>query len=68
MGEHPGRADIMLEYPISMAKHRNWVDLKKEFPGLDEWLQRVYDRPSFKRSLEKGNGYDLSVFPKIARL
>ena len=68
MGEHPGRADIMLEYPISMAKHRKWVDLKKEFAKLDEWLQRVYDRPAFKRSLEKGNGYDLSVLPKTSRL
>jgi glutathione S-transferase len=68
MGEHPGRADILLEYPISSIKHRNWVDLAREFPKLDEWLQRVYDRPAFKRSLEKGNGYDLSIFPKTARL
>lgn len=68
MGEHPGRADIMLEYPVSTVKHRMWADLPKEFPKLDEWLQRCYDRPAFKRSLEKGNGYDLSVFPKTARL
>ncbi|KAG0647276.1 gst3 [Hyphodiscus hymeniophilus] len=68
MGEHPGRADIMLEYPISSIKHRNWVDLPKEFPKLNEWLQRVYDRPAFKRSLEKGNGYDMSCFPKTPRL
>jgi glutathione S-transferase len=67
MGEHPGRADIILEFPMSMVRHRNWVDIPKEFPKLDEWLQRCYDRPAFKRSLEKGNGYDLSVFPKVAR-
>ena len=68
MGEHPGRADVLLEYPMSFIKHREWVDLPKEFPKLDEWLQRVHDRPAFKRSLEKGNGYDLSCFPKTARL
>jgi glutathione S-transferase len=68
MGEHPGRADILLEYPMTSIKHRMWVDLPKEFPKLDEWLQRCHDRPAFKRSLEKGNGYDMSVFPKTARL
>lgn len=68
MGKEPGRADIMLEFPISFCKHRSWwVDLEKEFPLLDEWLQRCYDRPAFKRSLEKGNGYDLSVFPHPGR-
>ena len=67
MGKEPGRADILLEYHMSSIKHRKWVDLPKEFPLLDAWLQRVYDRPAFKRSLEKGNGYDLSVFPKVSR-
>lgn len=68
LGEHPGRADIMLEYPLTSIKHRKTVDLAKEFPKLDEWLERCHDRPAFKRSLEKGNGYDLSTFPKPARL
>lgn len=68
MGKEPGRADIILEYPISSCKHRPWwVDLEKEFPLLDAWLQRCYDRPAFKRSLEKGNGYDMSVFPHSGR-
>jgi glutathione S-transferase len=68
MGKEPGRADIMLEFPVSFCKHRSWwVDLKNEFPVLDAWLQRCYDRPAFKRSLEKGNGYDLSVFPRDGR-
>ncbi|TEY85092.1 hypothetical protein BOTCAL_0017g00040 [Botryotinia calthae] len=67
MGKNPGRADIMMEFPMSFVKHRNWVDLEKEFPRLDEWLKRVYDRPAWKRGLQKGNGsYDLNVFPKRA--
>jgi glutathione S-transferase len=67
MGKEPGRADIMLEFPMSMIKHRNWVDLKSEFPELDKWLERVYSREAWKRGLEKGNGYDLSVFPRTGR-
>jgi hypothetical protein len=42
MGKMPGRADIMLEFPMSMVKHRNWVDLKSDFPELGRWLERVY--------------------------
>jgi len=68
LGEHPGRADILFEYPMTMVKHRKWVDLKKEFPRLDEWLERVYARPAFKRSLEKGNGYDFSKLPNSRKL
>jgi glutathione S-transferase len=67
MGANPGRADVMMEFSMSMVKHRIYVDLAEEFPKLDEWLQRCYDRPAFKRSLEKGNGYDWAVFPKVPR-
>jgi len=63
MGKEPGRADIMLEFQISMVKHRKWwLNLEKEFPILDAWLQKCYARPAFKRSLQKGNGYDLSTW------
>ncbi|KAF7912491.1 uncharacterized protein EAF01_001512 [Botrytis porri] len=67
MGKNPGRADIMMKFPMSFVKHRNRVDLEKEFPRLDEWLKRIYDRPAWKRGSQKGNGsYDLNVFPKRA--
>jgi glutathione S-transferase len=68
MGENPGRADILMEFPMSMVKHRNYVDLEKEFSALDGWLKRVYDRPAFKRCLEKGNGYDFSKLPNPRKL
>jgi glutathione S-transferase len=51
-----------------MVKHRNYVDLEKEFSALDGWLKRVYERPAFKRSLEKGNGYDFSKLPSPRKL
>ncbi|KAL3419697.1 glutathione s-transferase [Phlyctema vagabunda] len=65
MGARPGRADFLLEFPLSSVRHRGSVDLKAEFPALDAWLDRVYERPAWKRALAKGNGYDLSVFPKL---
>lgn len=64
MGKEPGRADILLEYPMSSVKQRKTVDLKSEFPGLDAWIEKVRARDAYKRALEKGNGYDLSVFPR----
>ena len=68
MGKEPGRADFLLEFQMSMVKQRRWVDLKSEFPLLDAWLEGVYERDAWQRSLEKGNGYDLTVFPQRPRL
>lgn len=68
LGKHPGRADIMLEFPMSSIKQRKSVDLKAEFPLLDEWLERVYSRPAWKRGIEKGNGYDMTIFPQRPHL
>lgn len=60
MGEQPGRADIMFEFPMAMIKQRGWVDLESDFPVLNQWLGRCYAREAWKRGLGKGNGYDLS--------
>lgn len=70
MGKHPGRADIMLEFPITSCKHRKYVDLEKEFPALNEWLERVYARDAWKRALGKAfdGVYDMSVFPMRPRM
>ncbi|TGO54799.1 hypothetical protein BOTNAR_0259g00130 [Botryotinia narcissicola] len=68
MGKNPGRADIMLEFPMALIKQRDCVDLEKEFPALDEWFKRCYERPAWKRSIEKGNGYDFTTFPQRAHL
>lgn len=65
MGDRPGRCDVIAEFQLSMARMRGWVDLKKDYPLLDAWLDRVYARDAWKRGLEKGNGYDLDVFPRV---
>lgn len=67
-GKHPSRADIMIEFPMTSIKQRKTVDLKAEFPLLDEWLERVYSRPAWKRCIEKGNGYDMTIFPQRPQL
>ncbi|KAJ8060289.1 hypothetical protein OCU04_010626 [Sclerotinia nivalis] len=68
MGNHPGRADIMAEFPVALIRQRGWVDLATEFPALNEWLERCYERPAWRRCMEKGNGYDLTTFPKKEHL
>jgi glutathione S-transferase len=68
MGKEPGRADIMLEWPLASISQRKWVDIKSEFPALDAWLARCYKRDAWKRSLQKGNGYDLTIFPQLPHL
>lgn len=67
MGKEPGRADILMEYPINSTKVRKYLNLKSEFPELDAWLERVHARPAYKRALEKGNGYDMTIFPQRPR-
>ncbi|KAL2063867.1 hypothetical protein VTL71DRAFT_4361 [Oculimacula yallundae] len=66
MGEHPGRADIMLEFGLTGIKQRESADLKNEFPELEAWLQRVYERPAWKRAVGKAfdGVYDFTTFPK----
>jgi glutathione S-transferase len=61
-GKEFGRADIMLSYPIDEIYMRKWADLEKDHPKISAWRQRVWERPAWKRGLEKGNGYDLTVF------
>ncbi|QSZ34376.1 hypothetical protein DSL72_005968 [Monilinia vaccinii-corymbosi] len=68
MGPNPGRADIMLEFPVALVRQRKWLDLESEFPALNVWLDTCYARPAWKRSIEKGNGYDLTVFPQLEHL
>lgn len=58
MGSSPGRADFMLSWPFDMCTQRGYVDLSK-YPNLKGWYTRCQNREAWKRSLEKGNGYDL---------
>lgn len=61
-GAEFGRADIMLNFPIDYIYMRKWLDLEKDYPKLAAWRQRVWERPAWKKGMEKGNGYDLTIF------
>jgi len=62
-GKEFGRVDIMLNFPIDYIYMRKWVESPEtNYPKLSAWRQRVWERPAWKRGIEKGNGYDLSIF------
>ncbi|KAI8966554.1 hypothetical protein F5Y11DRAFT_108115 [Daldinia sp. FL1419] len=58
--ETPTRADFSLMWYVDWAFQAKWVDFEK-YPRLKEWHDRCASRPAWKRALEKGNGYDLSI-------
>lgn len=45
-------ADIQMVYPAEFAVIR--ADLEAKYPNVWNWLQRMRERPAFKRSLERG--------------
>lgn len=61
-GEHLGRSDVMLQWPIDLIATRGWLDYAKDYPKLDAWRKRILNSPAWKRGLKKGNGYDLTTF------
>lgn len=56
LGANPGRADFIMKWPMDLCIENGFVDAKA-YPNVDKWLTRVNERPAWKRSLEKGNGY-----------
>lgn len=61
-GGHMGKSDVMVQWPVDMIATRGWVDLAKEYPKLGAWRKKILNSAAWERGLEKGNGYDLTVF------
>jgi glutathione S-transferase len=59
-GAAPARADFIISFPVDLCTAAGMVDITK-YPRVEKWHTRVHDRPAWKRSLEKGNGYNLGV-------
>ena len=58
MGSTPGRADFIISFPVDQCTAAGMIDIKK-YPRLEKWHSRCHERAAWKRSLEKGNGYNL---------
>jgi len=59
MGGTPGRADFIISFPVDQCIAAEMIDIKK-YPRVEKWHNRCQERPAWKRSIEKGNGYNLS--------
>jgi len=55
-GSEPTAADFMMIFPLEL-----WVKLFPESfgPKCREYIDRIHERPAFKRSIEKGGEYHL---------
>ena len=54
LGDELSAADIQLSFVPQVAKMLYGLD---KFPKLKGFLARVYERPAWKRGLEKGGTY-----------
>jgi glutathione S-transferase len=61
MGSSPGRADFLLSWIYDNLYQRKLIRAD-DYPPVKAWRKRCEERPAWKRSLEKGNGYDVSGF------
>jgi glutathione S-transferase len=50
-------ADIQLSFPLEAAAARGGLDASR--PRLHAFLQRIHERPAYRRALEKGGPYRL---------
>jgi glutathione S-transferase len=55
LGERFSAADIMLSFPLEAVTARAGLDATR--PNLFGFLQRIHERPAYRRALEKGGAY-----------
>jgi len=58
-GDYPTSADFMMVYPVEALVMRgpNFVG-----PRMKEYVERIHERPAYKRGLEKGGKHDYPKF------
>lgn len=59
--KHPTRLDFVMQWYVDFAAQGCQVDLSL-YPRVKAWFERCISRDAWKRSLEKGNGYDLEFW------
>jgi glutathione S-transferase len=56
-GEEFTAADTQMSFVVEASAARGGLDRTR--PRLMAWLERIHDRPAYKRALEKGGPYEL---------
>jgi glutathione S-transferase len=59
-GDEFTAADIQLSFPIETAAAGRVLDARRS--KLAAYLDRIHERPAYRRALERGGPYDLSTF------
>jgi len=55
LGERFSAADIILSFPLEAATARAGLDATR--PRLNDFLNRIHARPTYRRAVEKGGAY-----------
>lgn len=50
-------ADVQMSFPLEAAEVR--IDLARNYPHVDRFLQTVRERPAYKAALDRGGHYEL---------
>lgn len=56
-GDAFSAADVQMSFPLEAAAARGGLDGK--WPNLMAFLQRIHERPAYKKALERGGEYDI---------
>jgi len=54
-GNELSGADVQMSFPLEAAAARGGLD--ERYPKLQDWLERIHDRPAYQRALQKGGPY-----------
>lgn len=62
-GKKMGVADLNMSWPMDVSTQRGWfgVEEARKYPKIKAWVDRVHDRPAYKKALESGGIYDLKT-------
>jgi glutathione S-transferase len=58
-GQEFSAADIQMSFPLEVSAAR--VGLGDKYPRITAFLQRIHERPAYKRALEKGGPYRIGA-------
>lgn len=58
-GDEFSAADVMMSFPLEAASAG--TSLAGRYPRTAAWLTRIHDRPAYRRALERGGPYSLSI-------